>query len=644
MEREGIKNIINNKQINLIMKKNYLLIAVLIVLFSCLNGVAQTSYDKFQAFKESILNDKSKYKGEGCGKTMEEAGNMALQTLAGNIFTYVISETGQVIENKEQNGSASTTTQTVSKLKVCSPGVFENVQTRSARDKNGMYIVLKYVDTLEVYEQDRQRIADIKAWMEAAINCEKDGDVAGALKHAYWAQAMLNCLQSNPMSIYDDKGMPIVTQIPGFIQNILTNIKAKVESQTPYDPLAYMVKFTYKGNIVSNMRFEYYNGGDEGNWPIETIDNGTGTIHLIDNYPTNTIRLKWIYRNDDMNGVSMKDVLDCSVVEYENMAKIDFPEHVKNPENAEKNKNLEIKTEVSKKQNLSVPLSTAKQYSEIIGEVCRKITSCKAVSKSSKASHYAEIKHHFTESGFDEFMKLIGYGKKITVLSNNLDLSYTNLNGYTYCRSVRMNFSFSYKRTFTESVVFQFDETGKISGLSFALGERAVATHFDGVGGKGNEADDNILRNLLENYRTAYALEDTSYINSIFSPDALIITGKKLKTYTGNDVRKLTKDKYEFQQMTVKEYKKRLDRIFKANEFINIQFSDYVVRKVPNDYSRNIYAIQVKQDYFSSIYGDTGYLFLYVDITNPNAPVIHIRAWQDKIDPDWGYLNENHVL
>lgn len=46
-----------------------------------------------------------------------------------------------------------------------------------------------------------------------------------------------------------------------------------------------------------------------------------------------------------------------------------------------------------------------------------------------------------------------------------------------------------------------------------------------------------------------------------------------------------------------------------------------------------VYGIQIKQDYYSTNYGDTGYLFLMVDLNNPDEPIIKVRTWQEEPDP-----------
>ena len=49
-----------------------------------------------------------------------------------------------------------------------------------------------------------------------------------------------------------------------------------------------------------------------------------------------------------------------------------------------------------------------------------------------------------------------------------------------------------------------------------------------------------------------------------------------------------------------------------------------------------VYGIQIRQDYYSINYGDTGYLFLFVDLNDPNNPIIKVRTWQPDRDPDFG--------
>ena len=69
-----------------------------------------------------------------------------------------------------------------------------------------------------------------------------------------------------------------------------------------------------------------------------------------------------------------------------------------------------------------------------------------------------------------------------------------------------------------------------------------------------------------------------------------------------------------------------------SNEYINIHFADNKIRR-SGTYT-NMYGIQINQTYYSSTYGDTGYLFLLIDFSKPGEPLIHVRAWQPDNNPN----------
>ena len=147
--------------------------------------------------------------------------------------------------------------------------------------------------------------------------------------------------------------------------------------------------------------------------------------------------------------------------------------------------------------------------------------------------------------------------------------------------------------------------------------------------------------NFLENYKTAYALKRLDYIRSIFDDDAVIITGSvvsKANSITnmenqssisaeGNQIIKMNRQ-------TKDEYLASLKRCFERNEFVNIRFSDNDVKKMGA--GGESYGIQIQQDYYSSTYGDKGYLMLLVDINEPKKPLIKLRTWQPEKDPNFG--------
>ncbi len=187
-----------------------------------------------------------------------------------------------------------------------------------------------------------------------------------------------------------------------------------------------------------------------------------------------------------------------------------------------------------------------------------------------------------------------------------------------------------------EDVVFDFSKDAKIQGLSFGLSQAALADIVSKTGW--SERSRMILIRFLENYKTAYALKRLDYIESIFAEDALIIVGTVLKKQTVTERQVTINRPYiRFTRQTKEQYIKRLRSTFASNEFINLRFADNVIRKSAD--KGEIYGVQIRQDYFSSNYGDSGYLFLMVDLNNPDKPIIHVRAWQPEKDPDFGLID-----
>ncbi|MDZ7774194.1 MAG: hypothetical protein U5L09_00590 [Bacteroidales bacterium] len=68
-----------------------------------------------------------------------------------------------------------------------------------------------------------------------------------------------------------------------------------------------------------------------------------------------------------------------------------------------------------------------------------------------------------------------------------------------------------------------------------------------------------------------------------------------------------------------------MSNVFRSNEYINIDFEDNQVRRHQNE---KIYGIQINQHYYSSNYGDQGYLFLMLDLQDTLNPCIYVRSWQ----------------
>ena len=232
--------------------------------------------------------------------------------------------------------------------------------------------------------------------------------------------------------------------------------------------------------------------------------------------------------------------------------------------------------------------------------------------------NYASVENLFTPEGVSIYKKLLQYGNARII--HTPILKYFQYNEYVICRFIPMSFNFkTNNRTFIEDVVFYLNKDNKVCNIAFGLEKKAL--HNIASKDAWSEADREMIISFLENYKTAYALKRFDYINDIFSDNALIITGIVTKVNRTAESPYLSNTIVKYNRQTKAEYMRKLKYSFDSNEFINIRFADNTVRR--SFKGNNLYGIQIKQDYFSTHYGDSGYLFLLVDLSDKSKPQIH---------------------
>ena len=227
----------------------------------------------------------------------------------------------------------------------------------------------------------------------------------------------------------------------------------------------------------------------------------------------------------------------------------------------------------------------------------------------------------FTPETFENFNRLVNMGKA-TVLGKPQIKAFSS-NGDVMCRPVPMMFAFANNnRKFSEDVVFHFNEDTLISNITFGLNKAAITSITSNP--RYAVKDQMTIINFLENYKTAFALKRIDYLESIFADDALIIVGKYVKAALSVESPNKNNKMVIYSKKDKQTYIKDLRQAFDSQEFINVGFEDSHIEKSAK--GGNVYGIEIKQNYYSSNYGDQGYLFLMVDLNM--EPIIHIRTWQ----------------
>lgn len=400
------------------------------------------------------------------------------------------------------------------------------------------------------------------------------------------------------------------------------------------------VSFKYNGKPVRSIDYTYFDGKD---WSeLYSAKDGVGVIELSRGSDISKLQIKYEYLYSGMSHIN-REVSEVEkaindVVYTNSNTRMKGEAAVRERKKIPPVGNEQIKQKVldvlaksrvldstQTVNNAVEAVSDADQYRRAVLEVCRSIS----------YDNYEVSDTLFTADGYDVYRRLIEYGNAKVLDFDELTLY--KLGNEVYCRSVPMVFSFANNgKKFVEKVVFTFDASTKISNITFALSESAAA---DIVSKKtwGEEARI-IIVSFLENYKTSYALKRLDYIKSIFDEDALIITGRVVYSSGKGE---FAKNRYvQLTRQSKEQYIRNLARCFASNEFINIHFADNDVIKMGK--GGEMYGIQIRQDYYSSNYADSGYLFLMVDLNDYSKPIIHVRTWQEEPDKDFGIIGPYH--
>lgn len=488
--------------------------------------------------------------------------------------------------------------------------------------------VLRYIrrtDSGRIFDNRRSKV---KEMLSIALSAEKNCQTDVALRYYSWAATLLRSLPPIDAAAISDA--------ESRRNAILDGLDVKFDKVNRFKKELVELTFTYKGKPVRGIDYSFFDGK---RWSgILSAKDGKGFIEVNPGSRIEQYRIRYEITPSHLQHLfrevsSVEKAFTAAAASTTEAAaerpateprrsapqKIDF--------SAVKSKVMSVMAREEFQtapdtltSNLSPVLFTS-SYEDAVSRVC-----------SSLSGGAEDISGLFTEEGYSVYLKLLSYG-------NARVLNYDKLNFYAlgdeiFCRSVPMIFSFrGNRREFVEDVVFTFDSEGRISNLTFALSSDVVRgiISMDGW----TEEARLILIDFLENYKTAYALKRQDYIASIFDDNALIITGHVLRNAKGPN--EYGNNKYVTLTRHNKEnYIRQLGKVFASQEYINIQFSDCEVMKLGK--GEQLFGIKIRQEYFSTTYSDSGYLFILVDLRDFRQPVIHVRTWQEAPDKEFGVI------
>lgn len=574
---------------------------------------------------DAIKNSKLYLHGEGYGATIEEADRQALSDLISKIAVNVSSVTNQSDKENVQNGKLTSNSDFRSTIQTYSQATLTNTERVILENEPDAHVG-RWIKRSEIKKIFESRKLKINSLIEMAEKAESNLNIDDALRCYYWAYTLLRSLQ-NPNEMTTEGGKQLLSVLlPEKINDVLNNLNASYITKNGNDA---ELSFTYKGKPVSSVDYTYFDGMGWSN--IYSAKDGIGVLELPSSSALKQYQIKYEfeYRGQAHIDPEIESVMNSiksvpfKAAYYNVKAKAN-----NHSENAVKAVELLQQQTTNILSTLEQPAEGSEKYAMAMAKVGEAV----------RTHNYDAADELFSPEGLEIYNKLIKYG--FAKIVGNPTYKVYKDDKSIVGRGLQMVFSFRHgiRKAFVEDLVFTFGQDGKITNIAFGLGARAEKD----ILGKGvwSESARKAIIDFLENYKTAYALKRLDYIKTIFDDDAVIITGRIVKRpmvfsrNSDNNYKIKGGDIIKYNRQTKDQYIRNLARTFASNEFVNIRFANNDVIKMGK--GGELYAIQIAQDYYSSRYGDKGYLFLMVDINDPEHPLIKVRTWQPNKDPKFG--------
>lgn len=568
---------------------------------------------------DGIKRNSSYLYGEGGGVTLQAAKEAALADLIQKISVTVHSDFTSKEHELNQDGNVTSDAEYQSIIRSYSTATLTNVKTIVLKPEPDASVFL-YIAKSEIDRIFESRVAKAKEFVGNADEALKNGQIDDALRYYYWSYCLVKSLRyPNEAKIFvDGQERSLLAWLPTRIDDVMG--KVKVQSRRTADN-TYEITATYDGRPVRSMDYTYFDGVD--NSPVYSILDGKGLVELRPGMAMDAVQLKLEY---EFRGLSRNDSEVEAVVGAMKPAVYRRAYH-----------RVALDGAASPSESTSTDVNGSMQSPLALTDMGTLGTAVmKPVMQALRSGSIEQCRQKFTAEGWEEFSKLMGYGK--VTLMDDIHLDYFADGDCVVCRGLPVSCRFNRGRVFNEKLSFYIDSNSKqITHVAMGLGREAmndvVLGHLDW-----SEKSRTRIVGFLEDYRTAYATKNLEYLDKVFDDNAVIVLGKRLQVAPQlNKEGYMNNHRVQFTQLTKREFLRNLRRQFQSKDYINLHFSQNRIYQLQKGVER--YGIEIKQDYYSSNYGDTGYLTLIFDLTNPDQPVIHVRTWQEQPDPNFGVVS-----
>jgi hypothetical protein len=609
-------------------------------IISSLSFIILLSFSLFAQKSEQIKSDDRYIWGESTAESLEKADIFAMKDLVSQIsakvessFSTTMIESGENLE--EYTRSAINTYS----------NIYLNDAKRIVTQKHKKVSVLRYMDKKAVSNIFKNRKSKILDYTSLAVRAEKNYRIADALRYYYWALALLNShpeKNSIKYSLEDNSQISLITFVNNEIDQILQNLDFIIKDTISTNKTkSFVLEINYKNFAVSNLDYVFWTGNSYSN--LYSAKDGRAIVEFFNNQADDfnvlRINIEYQYLSRTKIDSEVESVMAMASLPRLKNAEITIP----------LNKIEQSSTKIIEQPKLnSIGIMSPKLKNELPKEEQMVLGYKKSITEINQlilSKNLNNVEHLFTDKGLNCYNKIIKYGNA-TLLPNSDSLQFISIDQITMMRSVPMLFSFpNNNQKFIEDIVYVFDSTGKVDNINFALSNIAINNILSKSQRFGTEEEKFFLINFLENYKTAYSLENLDYIESIFAEDALIIVGTVLIQAEPIDgmYKQLDNQNIKYTRYSKSEYINHLEKAFNSKEYLNIEFEETDIKKIGGD--QEIYGIQLAQNYYSSNYSDKGYLFLMIDLNDIKTPRIYVRTWQPEKNADGSVIGlENFTI
>lgn len=620
----------------------------LIALGISLSSLAQ---NPLQSRIDKIKSSPQQFKwGEGASANKEEANDKAIKNLISKIKLSAVESSKSEWSNNEKGDGYENHE---GAFHLSSAASLQNTE-EIAYLENDKWFVFRYVSINDLQKAINDRMDCEKDLISQGIEQEKNLNIAGALRYYNWALTMISHFEDNFKIGIDGNDIIAAIWLPNKISSILNNLSFSLEegkleydpSPSNYDHYTVIVKAEYANNPVAALDLKYFNGQSTYSAHAK---NGEIALKFPDLEGLNNIdfNICFAYEEEAKEVIGSSDLKAAyyaggNVYKDVKLAYHSLPlkfnkgkltalkkDNGKNVENTTSTQGMAVDPIVGKQRPVIERniIADDKSYLEVM----------EAIEQAIRSKNYDSVKEFFTSEGFELFQMMTNKG--ILSVASRPKYSVERSELFTIGKGIPVSVKVG-NHISKETLVFRFESDKPIiKSVAYALTNRAENDIF-------RKADWSLesrysLLTFMEDYQTAFSIQNLAYIKKIFSNDALIITGKMVddkrsQRFMDGDALNMTpRSNVVYKYQTKDQYMSHLENLFSKNTWTHLEFEENEISKANTGglLDHEVMWIEIRQNWTSaSGYNDTGVLALQINL-KPSGSQINVRTWSPEFIP-----------